>query len=99
MELTQLHKPRLVSSNSLERDRTASWSDYGSHTIPNVLFMGKLAKSRFVIFGEMSYFDKVFKISIELDVNFVKWNRPFFNSNGIHNMVHTAVVKLLKGSK
>ena len=98
MELTQLRKPRLVSSNSLGRDWTIVWSDFGFHTIPNVIFMGKLDKSRFVIFFEMSCFGKVFKISIELGVNFVKWNPQFFNSNDIDKMVDTAAVKLLKES-
>ena len=48
--------------------------------------MGKLAKSRFLIFGEISSFGKVFQISIELDVY-------------TDNMVDTAIVKLLKESK
>lgn len=61
--------------------------------------MGKLAKSRFLIFGEISSFGKVFQISIELDVHFVKWNPPFFNNDYTDNMVDTAIVKLLKESK
>ena len=86
MELTQISKRRLVPSNSLKSDWTAIWSNFGSYTISNVLSMGKLAKSRFVMFGEMSSLDKVFKISIELDVHF-------------DNMLDTAVVKSLKESK
>ena len=93
MELTQLSKPRLVYSNSLESDWTVIWSDFGFHTIPNTLSIGKLAKSRFVIFGEMSSFGKVFKISMELDVHFVKWNPPSFKSVDTDKMVDTAVVK------
>ena len=86
MELTQISKRRLVPSNSLKSDWTAIWSNFGSYTVSNVLSMGKLAKSRFVMFGEMSSLDKVFKISIELDVHF-------------DNMLDTAVVKSLKESK
>ena len=77
MELTQLSKARLVYSNPLESDWTVIWSDFGFQTISNTLSIGKLAKSRFVIFDEMSSFGKVFKILVELDVQFVKWNLPF----------------------
>ena len=61
-------------------------------------FVGIQAKSRFVIFGEMSSFGKVFKISIVLDVYFVKWNPPSFKSFDTDNMADTAVAKSLKGS-
>ena len=47
----------------------------------------KLAKSRFAISDEMSSFGKVFKISIELDVHFVKWNPQFCNYDDICNIV------------
>ena len=99
MELTQLGKPRLVNSNSLESDWTVIWSDFGFHTLPNALSIGKLAKSRFAIFSEMPSFEKVFKISIELDVHFVKWNPPSFKSVDADKMVYTAIVILLKESK
>ena len=89
MKLTQLSK-HVVSSNSLESDWTVIWSYFGSCTIPNVLSIGKFAKSRFVIFGEMSSFGKVFKISIELDVHFLKWNPPSFKSVDTDKMVDTA---------
>ena len=42
IELTQLSKPRLVYSNSLESDWTVIWSDFGFHAIPNALSIGKL---------------------------------------------------------
>ena len=96
MELTQLS---LLSSISLESDWTVIWSDFWSHTIPNVVSMGKLTKPRLVIFGEMPSFGKVFKISIELDVHFVKWNPLFFNNGDTDNMDATTVVKWLKESK
>ena len=88
-----------MSSNSFESDWTVIWSGFGSHTIPNVLSIGKLAKSRLVIFREMSSFGKVFKISIELEVRFVKWNHPSFKSFDTDKMVDAAVVKSLKESK
>ena len=43
----------------------------------------------------MSSFGKVFKLSIELDVHFVKWNNPFCNNDDTDDMVDTAVAKLL----
>ena len=46
----------------------------------------------------MSSFGKVFKISIVLDVYFVKWNPPSFKSFDTDNMADTAVAKSLKGS-
>ena len=99
MELTQLSKARLVSSNSLDSDWTVIWSDFESHILPNVLSIGKSTKSRFVTFSEMSSFGKVFKISIDLEVHFVKWNPPSFKSFDTDKIVDTAVVKSLKESK
>ena len=61
-----------MSSNSLESVWRVHWSDFGSRTIPNVLSIDKLGKSRFVIFGEMSSFGKVFKITVQLDAYFVR---------------------------
>ena len=76
----QLIKPHLLFSNSLESNWIVIWSDFRSHTLPTVLSIGKLARSRFITFGEMSSFGKVFKIPIELDVHFVTRNPAFFNN-------------------
>ena len=95
----QLSKPHLLLSHSLESDWIVIWSDFGSNTILTVLSMGKLARSRFITFGEMSSFGKVFKIPIELDVHFVTRNPTFFNNDDTDNIVDTAVGKLLKQSK
>ena len=89
----------MLFSNSLESDWIVIWSDFRSHTIPTVLSMGKLARLRFIIFGQMSSFGKVFKIPIELDVHFVTRNPTFFNNDDTDNIVDTAVGKLLKQSK
>ena len=47
----------------------------------------------------MSYFGKVFKKSIELDVHFITWKPKFFNKDDTKNIVDTAVVKSLKECK